>query len=233
MADKEAAPYAPVDNALKVMRRLRERGLPDPLTQTDLERIGVPKGNAPRTYRTLKFLNLIDASGAHQPNLLRLSRASSAEYQGILAEILREAYAPVFTLVDPSEDSETDINDAFRHYNPPAQRERMVTLFLGLCREAGMVPGGPVKRKSRTRKTIPITFTHPPKRQDADYEAPVAPPAATLIVGEGPDYRMVSTLLQQLPRDGRWTRAKKDKWLDAVRAAVEFLTDVTDEDAFK
>ena len=51
---KQVAPYAPVHNVLTVIRRLRERGLPDPLTIQELERIGIPAGNAPRTLETTR-----------------------------------------------------------------------------------------------------------------------------------------------------------------------------------
>ena len=53
------APYAPVANVLTVIRRLRETGLPDPLKLQQLERIGIPQGNAPRTLATLRFLGLV------------------------------------------------------------------------------------------------------------------------------------------------------------------------------
>ena len=155
--ESQTAPYAPLHNVLTVIRRLRDRGLPNPLTLKELERTGVPEGNAPRTLATLRGLGLIGEDGFHTPACERLGKATTTDYPGVLAEIVRAAYAPVFTLVDPSVDSEIAIQDAFRHYKPQAQRSRMVALFIGLCREAGIVAGGPPTRKAKMRRGVTVT----------------------------------------------------------------------------
>lgn len=157
-----SAPYAPVSNALDILKQIRERGLPNPVTSQVLERVGIPPGNVPRSIVLLKFLSLIDNDGNLTEKHERLKRARSDEYQNILADIIRESYRDVFDYVDPATDDPDAITDAFRHYEPAAQRSRMVNLFIGLCEEAGIRQ--PVKRTpprstsprsgtSRTRKT--------------------------------------------------------------------------------
>jgi hypothetical protein len=231
---KQAAPYAPVNNVLTVIRRLGERGLPDPLTLQELERIGIPAGNAPRTLAALRFLGLVDDDGGRTQALDRLGRASTQEYPEVLAEIVRAAYQSIFTVVVPGQDNEIALYDAFRYYHPEAQRNRMVTLFLGLCQEAGIVPGGPPQRKAKLRRVTggqaaarpPAQVIRPKSIETAEA---VSQPTVTQAEG-GPDYGLISAVMQQLPKNGKWTRARRDKWIQAVTASVDLLVEVAEED---
>jgi len=224
------APYAPVHNVLNIIRRLREGRLPDPLTAQELERVGVPPGNAPRTHAALRFLGLVNEEGQRTEAFERVRRASTEEYPGVLGEVIRAAYEPVFTVADPAEDDETTIHDAFRHYQPERQRGRMVTLFLGLCREAGIISGGPIQRRQRVRRG---TAERPPARtrpQVAREETPE--PSAEIPVAHsdaGIDYRLISALMQQLPKDGKWTRSRRDRWVQTMTAAVDLLIEIVNE----
>ena len=165
--DRPIAPYAPLGNVLTVIRRLRERGVPVPVTKDALTVLGIPEGNAPRTLQALKLLGLVAEDGGLSPQAERLRRASTEEYPETLAEIIREAYAPVFAVVDPATDTEVRVSDAFRQFDPATQRGRMVTLFLGLCAEAGITnqrlqkaPAVPrsVQRSAPKRERRPLGY---------------------------------------------------------------------------
>jgi hypothetical protein len=41
-----------------------------------------------------------------------------------------------------------------------------------------------------------------------------------------PDYGLLNGLLKQLPPDGKWTKARRDKWIQAMTASVDLLVDV-------
>jgi hypothetical protein len=146
---------------------------------------------------------------------------TSEEYPQQLAEIVRAAYLPVFTIVDPAADSDTALADAFRRYEPSAQRERMIALFRGLCHEAGIIP-----RESRAKTPAPRrspSQSAPKAKSQADLK-PIPPThPAERRDDEAADYRLISALIQQLPRDGRWTTAKRDRWLQAMTSAVDLL----------
>lgn len=231
--ERPGAPYAPVNHVLNIIRRFRDRGLPDPLTIQEVQRVGVPAGNAPRTLAALRFLGLIREDGHLSEDFERVRRASTQQYPEVLGEIVRAAYEPVFTVVDPAEDDETAIHDAFRHYQPQAQRERMVVLFVGLCREAGIIPGGPITRATRARRgTADRTAPRPEPQvvRPEPVEVSSEVPAPTVHTEPGVDYRLISALMQQLPKDGKWTRDKRDKWVGAMTAGVDLLTEVVDEE---
>ena len=114
MAEQTFAPYAPAKAVLGVVERFRDRGLPEPLTTGALEQVGVPASMAPRTMQALRFLGLVDEGGNRLEGFEQLRRAKTDEYPGVLAEMVRAAYLPVFTIVDPATDSDTAIADAFR-----------------------------------------------------------------------------------------------------------------------
>src|SRR5439155_5885572 len=162
-------------------------------------------------------------------------RSTSTEYPQVLAEILRAAYAPVFAVADPARDGEIAINDAFRHYEPRAQRPRMVIVFRGLCQEAGLIEGGPPTARSRARREssegtpatarrtpTPIRQNQPPEGGAAPSQPPTPPP-------DGADYRLLSALIQQLPKDAKWSKSRRDRWVQAMTAGVDLLIEITEE----
>ena len=230
VADEDYAPYAAFKNINDVIVRYRQRDLPNPLTASELERLGVSSGMTARTLRALRFLGLTDDSGYRQEPFERLKKVTTEEYPQQLAEIVRASYLPIFQIVDPAADSDTALADAFRRYEPSAQRERMIALFRGLCQAAGIMP-----KESRP--------SSPPRRTSVP-PAPKAKPAATPATqaqesasrqptehrdDDGRDYRLISALIQQLPRDGRWSKAKRDRWLLAMTSAVDLLFEVTED----
>jgi len=160
MADN-FAPYASTRAVMAVLDRFRERGLPDPLTVANLEQIGIQASNAPRTLQALRFLGLVDDGGNRTSAFDGLRQAKTDEYPAQLAEIVRAAYLPIFTIVDPATDTDIAISDAFRGYEPSSTREKMVSLFMGLCRAAGIVTDKPSRRPSTasrrpaSRRTTP------------------------------------------------------------------------------
>ncbi|MCH8009446.1 MAG: DUF5343 domain-containing protein [Chloroflexi bacterium] len=229
--ERQTAPYAPVNNVLTVLRRLREHGLPEALSFGSLERIGIPAGNAPRTLAALRFLGLVDEEGQRKPAFERLARAKSEEYNEALADIVRAAYAAVFGIVDPEETSDIEVADAFRGFEPQRQRDKMITLFMGLCREAGIVTSGraPEARPRRRQRQNGEGSDQPKpqprqqrRRRDPSLSEEQEPPVA------GPDLRLLSGLMQQLPKDGKWTQERRDRWLQAMAANVDVIVQLAE-----
>ena len=138
-ADRRSLPYAPPSNVIGIIRRFRERAFPDTLDISVLTDIGIPEGNAHRTLSTLRFLGLVHNEGEPAESFEALRVATDEEYPVLLAGLVRHAYADVFKVVNPSKDRLDQIENHFRRYQPFSQRKRQAALFLGLCREAGML----------------------------------------------------------------------------------------------
>ena len=121
--------------------------MPEQVTKEWFEKAGLSPNLANRNLQALRYLGLVDPEGYTTAAADRLRTASSEEYAGVLEEVIRKAYAPIFKFTNPSEDSRKRVEDAFRREEPSAQRGRMVTCFLGLCAIAGI----PLKEAPPTR----------------------------------------------------------------------------------
>jgi hypothetical protein len=248
-SDQETGyPYAPYANVLTVIRQARERGLKEPVTSSFITTIGVAEGNTTRTIRTLKFLKLLDEEGYMTPTFKQLRNASPDAYPGVLQEVLRDAYKDMFIALDPAKATDQQYINAFHNCEPRAQRDRMIILFKGLCREAGLIPGGAPEMLTRPRVTTPksgkpsssangVKKTSPEPKdaplhpetddvsdQQASHSETVTPITST------PEYTIMKGVLSRLPFGKKWTQAERKKWLRAVAANVDMLFELEDPD---
>ena len=224
--DDNFMPYAPSSSVIQVIKRYHERGLPEPLTVDVLQQVGIPASMFSPTFRSLLFLGLVDQAGMKTAKFENIRRSSSDDYPDILAAIIREAYADIFTIADPKEDELTAISDAFRRYDPANQRDKMVRLFIGLCEEAEIVQQG-------THQTKPTRRPRASSLQPKPQRTPTPPVTETVVSSSEEtldlDYRLVSSIVQQLPKNGYWSAEKRGKWLAAMTSAIDLLIDVQDE----
>ena len=219
-------PYAPVKSVLQVVRRYHERGLPEPLNADVLQQVGVSSSLYSPVFRTLLFLELVDESGMKSAKFENIRRSASNDYAATLADIVRQAYSAIFVIANPGEDELTAITDAFRKYDPANQRDRMVRLFIGLCEEAEIIQPGTHQIKT-TRK--PRTSSSQPRLQKVATSPATETLAPTIDETIDLDYRLVSSIVQQLPKNGHWTAEKRGKWINAMTSAIDLLIDVQDD----
>ena len=148
--DEQFRPYAAPANIIAVINRARTRNLPETINNDFLRIAGVPEAVWYRVTQALQFLKLVHEDGRPSDTMVALAGATDAQYRELLDNIVREAYRSEFNVIDPSQDPQNKIIDAFRPYQPRSQHSRMVMLFLGLCREAG-IPVLDVPRERRMR----------------------------------------------------------------------------------
>jgi hypothetical protein len=156
-----------------------------------LKSIGVTDALAPRTLASLVSLGFYDDKGQITPEFEALRVAPAAEYKPQFGELLRKAYSPLLEVLDPWTATRTDIEDAFRNFEPPGMRPRMVQLFEGLMIFAGLRPDNQ-RASSSGSASQPATRpsadkaaggrrsrTQPPKREpEPEREPPPAPSPA-------------------------------------------------------
>jgi len=146
-SEEERRPYAAAANIVAVLARTKMRNLPPKIDEDFLQLASIPDISHGRVTEALQFLDLVEVSGAPTETFRSLSKASDDDYKTILEACVREAYKEDFARVDPSTDSKAQIESAFRRYQPRSQTMRMVMLFLGMCREAGIDVSDPTRKR--------------------------------------------------------------------------------------
>jgi len=227
VTSERPAPYTSPKAVLDIIERYRNRGLPSPIDADVLARSGVvPDSLIPRTLQAMQTLDLIDDKGAPTGTFESLRLAPQAEYKTALADWLKAAYADVFSFVDPATDDAARIRDAFRSYNPVGQQERMVTLFIGLCAAAGLIP----EKESQRRTAAASSRQRTPRPSTASNRRRASPqrqPSAATDRIPAP----LAGLLATLPSaDTGWTAAKRERFIAAFKGVLDFCVPITDAD---
>jgi Family of unknown function (DUF5343) len=150
--DTQFAPYAPPGTVIHVLRFYRTREVPERLSDKTLGQIGVKDSVQLMVRRGLEFLGLVAKDGTTTEKLRGLRFASNDDYPHVLRDVLTAAYAGIFEVADPATATRLQLGNAFRPYSPASQHDRMITLFLGLCREAGVSVPEPPKETAPTTK---------------------------------------------------------------------------------
>lgn len=216
------APYSPVAHVLKAIDQYRRMGT-SPISKENLMRIGLPDTYANRALRSLKMLDLVDDEGSPTASLKELRTAVDEEYRSRLEQIVRTAYGTVFEVVDPAKDSEEAVLNAFAFNTPPAQRDKMVVLFLGLCQEAGILPPekAPRKRSMKSAGTAAAPRPNNGKPRTPKPSTPGAPQTPPLQTPPAPQaatqkQRYIDMLLSKAEAQDQLD----DKLLDRIEALL-------------
>ncbi|MDE2571234.1 MAG: DUF5343 domain-containing protein [bacterium] len=224
--ESDFAPYAAPENVLRVLDKVHKNGLRGKIDADFMAQLGIGEGMIPRTLRALEFLGLTkpEDEGVATPLLEQYIVSGEDEAKALLQESIRKAYEVIFRAVDPEEDDRAKVHTAFKVMKPQGQWARMVTLFLGLCRAAGMDvkepplnrPGkdeaandSPVRKakvktkENRPRSSSPSTLLSLPPASPRTLD-----PALVGIIGKIADLETADDL---------------DAWIAMFRAAFEFV----------
>ena len=209
-------PYAPPSNITALFERVRSRNLPERIDADYLRVAGISEGTVSRVLVAIRFLGLVEEDGVPTQALRTINSATNEEYQTTLAGLMREAYAEVFNVIDPAEDTHDRILNVFRRYTPASQRNRQVIFFLGMCREAG-IPVLDTPRQRRMAEPRPARQAAQPRAsRQAEPQQRKRP-----TTGMNP---ALQGLIDALPPEGTALSADKRKlWLEMAKAALTFV----------
>lgn len=121
----------------RFLERIRNASSPAKVDAALLVDYGVSQGNVFALLSALKFLNLIDDNGEPTSDFSSL-QTMGEEFQGNLEQIIRKAYAELFSRFDLTKDSKEHIRNYFARNYSASQAGKATTLFYGLCSKAGI-----------------------------------------------------------------------------------------------
>ena len=214
-------PYPPPANMTSILHRLRSRNLPERIDTEYLRDASIPEGTIARTLFAMRFLGLIYEEGEPSQPLKSIAVSTDEEYQTILSGLIREAYQEVFSVVDPGQDTQSQILNVFRRYIPGSQRNRMVIFFLGMCREAGVptldVPkarGMSIGQSPKTGMRTTVKPTKATPRKEKGMEETVRVAISPALEG----------LVRSLPTPGvPLSIERRKQWLEISEATLKFV----------
>lgn len=217
---ENTAPYAAPENIERILERVHKSGLKGKVDTDFLMQLGINDTMIPRTLRTLEFLGLIEKDGSSTSTLDQFIVSDEDGAKAILREAIQTSYAMIFRAAHPETEDRPKVFNAFKVMKPQGQWDRMTTLFLGLCRYAGMAVKEPPpnraakgeKRERVRRVTSPKAAT--PKLQIQPPTTPALPPpkhpssagtskTVELRSGSGVLTLTVSVDIMELPREER------------------------------
>ena len=230
------APYVSPGNVLAILAKIRKGWIPNQVDKGEMERVGVTKSTANRALATLQFLGLINEDDNKPTDTWKaIATSTQNDYPKVLEGILRSAYPSIFEIhPNPAEASDIDIANAFVKSEPLNQRSRMVSLFRGLCQEAGLMAGDPLtrERKPTTKQTSQKAA---PKEKPETETPKIKPPSPEKMPSSLVWYNDLGTLMSRLPdpENPHWTSNDKAKWLAALQAMLDLLIkeDVSESDS--
>jgi len=219
------APYAPPSAVLGLIQRYRDRGLQTPFNLEVLQRAGISDSLAPRTLQALQLLDLMNEDGSPTTQMEALRRASTSDFQKVLGDIVRAAYADAFSFIDPAQESADHIQDAFRGYEPRGQMARMVTLFMGLCEAAGIISSAAARTRSAPAGGNSPSRPRPsPQRQGG--QKPKQPGSSRPPVPDGLPPALAG-LLASLPPNG-WNQDRRDQFVTTFSTVLDFCIPIVE-----
>lgn len=230
------APYISFRTFLTLLDRLESGGIPQHIDRHYWGSF-LAGGVGQQAMVALRFLGLITPeTNEPTPALERL--VPSAERKAALAEMLRERYSAVWENgVDPARTTPGHLDGAFgKLYNVEGEtRRKAVTFFVHAAKFAELPLSSQITAKSRQRRgsSSPGGRARPkgaqaPSRSNGG-RGEARTPEQRSDTQNREQYAILHEWLRKLPPEGKWTTERRERWLNALRANVDFLVTLEDE----
>ncbi len=211
-------PYAYVGNVINVLRQIKKSTYMDAISKETILDANVSEGNLYSTIGALKFLGVIELeeklSSSEQGELKltpigqQLVNSSEDEYLDLLSSMVKKSYSAIFNQGKDIDVSDEVMFSYFTIYGPQTQVRKKVSLFKGLCQEAGILEGKPlISNRIKNRKLSPKD------------------------TGNAFWYTKLQTLINYLPNENNlsWSLSEKNKWIESLSSFLDLVINIKDE----
>jgi hypothetical protein len=230
MAEDErgaAPPYVSFTTFLSLLDRLKEGGIPQRIDRSYWGGF-LAGGYGAQVMTALRYLDLLKDNNEPTP---KLDDLVNGERKAVLATLLRERYAPIFSAVDLARVTPGHLDEEFRKsYGISGQTARKVVgFFVQAAQYAGIEVSKHVSDRMRTRTTTrkPGTRTASRRPKDGnDIPPKQQEPALPAERGGESDGR---TRTVQLRSGGRLTLSYSVDLFDLDRADRDFVFGLIDQ----
>jgi hypothetical protein len=213
--DRAAPAYIPWATFLNFINRLRETGMPTQINRSVITNLSY--STQAQLLAALRYLRLVDATGAPQRTLSQLVEANETDRKGIIKLLLEERYPFVFSTLDLSRTTTEEIERQFRQVGITGSTVgRAVAFFLSAAESAGLTISPHVKKRTPTSNGASTPPRQRRSRQRKRTGPGVAPPTPPLTPPLAPNPQsMEGQLLDKFPTfDPAWPDDLKKAWFD-------------------
>lgn len=132
---KRNAPYVSASTMSQFLDHIRYVSTPKKVDAGLLADYNISQGNIFPLISALKFLRLIDNTAKPTPAFGSL-QTMGEEFRSNLDQVIRGAYADLFSKLDIARDSREHLRNYFARNYSTSQADKATILFLDLCAEA-------------------------------------------------------------------------------------------------
>jgi Family of unknown function (DUF5343) len=211
-------PYATFGQFISFLNKLRETGIPSRIDPTVF---GNASGAAYSIISALKFLKLVDESGAPSKQFTDLVKATDDSRGALLKPLIQKGYPSLFTAdVDLTTMTAGQFDEHFRlEYGISGSTVDKVALFFTAACRAADIPLSahiqsrkPIATSSSAKKSVKQRRNGDQDRSDGETDDPPPPPAS---VAKALEYQLIDLMSEPDIDDG----VKASIW-----SLVQYLT---------
>ena len=207
LTEERLPPYLSYREWQKLLSELSVHNPPSRFDSSYFDALKMTKSCRSMLKGTLLFLDLMSADGIPSPRLHQLVKSDGEARRAALAEMVRNAYGPLFTEVDVARTTQAQMKEYFDSQGASGDIGRKCLSFFFAISADANIPLSPHLRKSasrgRGRKSVIGEVLKPRVSKSADSSGNV---------------EWERMLLEKFPNfNPEWSDELKKKWFDAFK----------------